>query len=108
MRINLSSDDLAQIAALGISADQVETQIENFRNGFPKTKLLAAATVENGGIVRLNDRDINRYCKSYEQLSKDKRLLKFVPASGAATRMFKDLYAFSSAYFGMDHKIPKE
>lgn len=108
MSITLSGDDLNQIAALGISAEQVNTQIENFRNGFPKTKLLAAATVDNGGIVRLDDEAISRYIKAYHTLAKEKKILKFVPASGAATRMFKDLYAFSAAYFGMDQRIPSD
>lgn len=108
MSIKLTGDDLVQIAALGISTDQVEQQIENFRKGFPKTKLLAAATVENGGIVRLDDSDISRYTQSYDRLSKDKKILKFVPASGAATRMFKDLYTFTASYFGVDANLANE
>jgi len=108
MGIKLNSDDLNQIAALGISTDQVERQIENFKKGFPKTKLISAATVENGGIVRLSDDDINHYTQAYRKLSKDKKILKFVPASGAATRMFKDLYAFTASYFGVDTNFANE
>lgn len=108
MSQTFTSDDLKQIAALGISIEAVERQMENFRNGFPKTQLVEAATVENGGIVRMEDNDINHYSKQYEKLSEGKTILKFVPASGAATRMFKDLYAFSSSYFGVDQNFANE
>ena len=103
-----SDGDLKQIAELGITPEMLEQQITNFRNGFPKTKLIAPATVDNGGIIRMSDDDINHYTQRYQQLSKDKKLLKFVPASGAATRMFKDLFAFSSTYFGVDYGFEKE
>lgn len=100
--------DLRQIASLGLTEDVVMRQIENFRKGFPKTQLIDAATVENGGILRLDDNEIDKYAKLYQKVSKGKKILKFVPASGAATRMFKDLYAFTSTYFGIDYTIEKE
>lgn len=100
--------DLQQIASMGLTPEAVQRQIDNFRNGFPKTQLIDAATVDNGGILRMSDNDIRRYATAYKNLSKGKRLLKFVPASGAATRMFKDLYAFSSTYFGVAQNFEKE
>ena len=103
-----SASDKEQMAALGLSEAAVAQQIENFRKGFPPTELVAAATVENGGILRMDDEAINRYATYYKQASKGKKLLKFVPASGAATRMFKDLYAFTATYFGVDYKIGNE
>ena len=108
MSHSFSGDDLKQIAALGISTDMVERQLENFRNGFPKIQLLEAATVDNGGIVRMTDDAIAHYADIYEKMSQGKRILKFVPASGAATRMFKDLYAFSSTYFGVDNNFAND
>ena len=108
MSPNFSDDDRKQMAALGLTEEAVTHQIDNFRQGFPKAQLIEAATVENGGILRLDDSDINRYADFYAEASRGKRLLKFVPASGAATRMFKDLYSFSSTYFGIDYKIEKE
>src|SRR5574344_2279237 len=108
MNITFNDGDLQQIAALGISTDLIERQIENFRNGFPKIKLIESATIANGGIIKTDDDDINRYISLYEQLSQDKQILKFVPASGAATRMFKDLYAFSATYFGLDNNFANE
>ena len=108
MNVPFTNDDLQQMAALGLSQEDVVRQIDNFRKGFPKTILVDAATVENGDILRLNDEEINRYATRYKQASRGKKILKFVPASGAATRMFKDLYTFSSTYFGIDYKIEKE
>ena len=108
MSIQLTNSDRQQIASLGLTEADVNRQIDNFRKGFPKTHLVSAATVDNGGILRLDDQAINRYTKSYKQVSKGKKILKFVPASGAATRMFKDLYSFTSTYFGIDYKIEKE
>ena len=108
MPVNFSASDLQQIASLGLTESDVNHQIDNFRQGFPKTHLVAAATVDNGGILRLDDKAINRYSKYYQQASSGKKILKFVPASGAATRMFKDLYSFTSTYFGIDYNIEKE
>ncbi|MBQ6069023.1 MAG: DUF4301 family protein [Bacteroidales bacterium] len=108
MPFQLTDGDRRQIGSLGLTEDDVNRQIDNFRKGFPKTHLVAAATVDNGGILRLDDQAINRYTKYYKQAARGKKILKFVPASGAATRMFKDLYSFTSTYFGIDYKIEKE
>lgn len=108
MSNTFTDGDWQQIAALGISAETVETQLENFRKGFPKTQLLEAATIENGGIQHMDDSLINHYAEYYDQHVGGKKILKFVPASGAATRMFKDLYAFSSTYFGVDNNFANE
>ena len=108
MNPKFSAEDLQQITRLGLTEEAVLHQIDNFRKGFPKTELVDAATVENGGILRLDDDAINHYVALYKQASKGKKLLKFVPASGAATRMFKDLYSFTATYFGIDYKIEKE
>lgn len=78
----------------GISEEMITEQIECFKNGFPYLKLHAAASVENGGIKRLSQQDEEKYVAEWEKLKKDKKVVKFVPASGAASRMFKDLFAF--------------
>ena len=101
-------EDLIQLQGLGLSVDRVQAQIDNFKQGFPKTRLDTPATPDNGGIRVLNDKEIARYEKQYQSLGKGLRILKFVPASGAATRMFKDLYAFSSTYFGVANNFAKE
>lgn len=108
MKQAFSKEDLQQIASMGLTPEKVSDQIENFRNGFPKTHLCEPATVANGGIIHMSDKDISSYAAAYKKLSANKKILKFVPASGAATRMFKDLYAFSSTYFGVAYNIEKE
>lgn len=108
MIFNPTSDDLTQLAELGLSVEQVQAQIDHFKEGFPKTRLDAPATPDNGGIRVLDDKEIVRYEKLYRTLGKGQRLLKFVPASGAATRMFKSLYEFSANYFGVAGNFAKE
>ncbi len=108
MKEAFSEKDLQQIASMGLTPEAVNKQISNFRNGFPKTQLVAPATVENGGILRLTDKEISHFANVYNTEGAAKKKLKFVPASGAATRMFKDLYAFSSTYFGVAHNFEKE
>ncbi|MBP5172898.1 MAG: DUF4301 family protein [Bacteroidales bacterium] len=66
-------------------------QIERFKEGFPSLNIVAAATVGRG-IVRLDDKQLKEasdYCDTAEVAGK----CKFVPASGAASRMFKDVFA---------------
>ena len=85
--------DLQQIAAHGLTQEAVEVQIENFRRGFPYLKIVRAASPSDGVTVlsvEETDAAVARYEKEKEALS----VVKFVPASGAATRMFKELFAF--------------
>ena len=56
----------------------------------------------------LDDKAVARYTKQFQTLGCNKKILKFVPASGAATRMFKDLYAFTASYFGVADNFAKE
>jgi hypothetical protein len=90
-----SEKDLKQIAGLGISRETIERQINDFRNGYPFSRLHAAATKESG-IRTFNEKEINDLITNFERTAKDMRLVKFVPASGAATRMFKHLFEFAA------------
>ena len=102
-----SQEDSRQLTSLGLTVDRVQEQIDNFKKGFPKSHLDAAAT-PSSGIITLSEKEINRYERQYRTLSKGRKILKFVPASGAATRMFKDLYSFASTYFGVVGNFEKE
>ena len=106
--LQLTPDDLRQLASCGITPEQIERQLAHFRQGFPPCTLAEAATIENGGIIRMDDAEIARYLSCYQKHSKGKRLLKFVPASGAASRMFKDLYEFTAQYTGVAYNFEKE
>ncbi|MDR1543539.1 MAG: DUF4301 family protein [Prevotellaceae bacterium] len=90
-----SKKDLAQLSAKGISAQVAERQLEGFRNGFPFLKIEKAAEV-GSGITRFSYEEKERNIAVWEEyLTKNKgKILKFVPASGAASRMFKDLFEF--------------
>ncbi len=98
----LSQQDLKQLAQKGISEAQIEHQLGQFKTGFPFLKLEAAASIERG-IVAPNEDDRKKYVKAWEQYkAAGKRVVKFVPASGAASRMFKDMFAFVDA----DYDVP--
>ena len=108
MVFNPTEADLEQLRSLGLEPRVVQQQIDNFKQGFPRTHLDQAATPANGGIIVLDDSAIARYERIYRTATRNMRVMKFVPASGAATRMFKDLYSFSSTYFGVSGNFDKE
>jgi len=87
-----STKDKKQIETRGSELHTVLSQIENFKTGFPYLQIIDAATVGNG-IISLNENDLLKAEELYEEkISHGIRPLKFIPASGAASRMFKDLY----------------
>ncbi len=90
----LTNKDIEIIEKKGISFDNIQKQYENFLKGAKKLELYESATIHNGGIIKLNDKAIVGYKKIYEKSQNKTSILKFVPASGAATRMFKELFAF--------------
>jgi len=91
----LTQNDLKQLQAKSISLQIVENQLNGFKNGFPFLKIKNAAAVGNG-ILRCTDEEKARYIAIWENfLTKEQgRVVKFVPASGAASRMFKELFEF--------------
>lgn len=95
----LSQQDLKQIAAKGMNEKQIESQLNEFKTGFPFLKLEAAASVERG-IVVTDEASRAVYKKAWEDYkAAGKKVTKFVPASGAASRMFKDMFAFVDAAY---------
>ncbi len=73
-------------------AQTIEYQINRFIKGFPKVKLNRPAKV-NDGIIRCSAEEVKVRIRRFEQMEQSLDVLKFVPASGAATRMFKDLFS---------------
>lgn len=93
----LSQQDLQQIAAKGISEDKLASQLQQFQTGFPLLRLEAAAAVGKG-IAAPSEEQRAAYVKAWEDYkATGKRVVKFVPASGAASRMFKNMFAFLTA-----------
>lgn len=88
-----TNNDIKQIEARGLSVADVERQIENFRNGFPSLPVVRAAA-GGDGVKQLSDEEVKAAESHYDNLAKSLRTIKFVPASGAATRMFKELFEY--------------
>ncbi len=83
---------LADIIDEGTSASALAKQVERFKNGFPSTRLERACTL-NDGIYRIQADDKDELLGCFEEAANEGRFSRFVPASGAATRMFKHLLA---------------
>lgn len=98
----LKEKDLDQLRAKGISVTQIESQLDSFANGFPYLEIEAAASIEKG-VMRISEKSVAEYVAAWAHyLEGAHEILKFVPASGAASRMFKDLFEFVEA----DYEVP--
>lgn len=93
----LNEKDLQQLETKGITASMIDEQINRFEKGFPHLRIHSVATVGKG-IMRLGEKDINHYIKLWRQSQQEGVTIeKFVPASGAASRMFKNMFAFTTS-----------
>jgi len=88
----LSREDLAQLEAEGIPPEEARRQIRLFEHPPPHIRLDRACTVGDG-IRRLSDADIEASTPRFDEACEKGRVAKFVPASGAASRMFQSLLA---------------
>lgn len=86
-------EDLQQIRQHGLLPESVERQLDNFRKGFPYLKIIRSAQVGDG-ILSIDNQQADMLRAEYREAQRRLKIEKFVPASGAATRMFKDLFAF--------------
>jgi hypothetical protein len=89
----LSNEQKQKIEAQGMQLGIVEEQIKNFKEGFPFLDIDFAAKIGEG-ILELDDKALQKAINDYTAKAKDKIIVKFVPASGAASRMFKNLFGF--------------
>ncbi|MDE7396680.1 MAG: DUF4301 family protein [Muribaculum sp.] len=90
----MNSQDTKTLQSKGITEQMLQNQLNRFETGFPYLRIFDSARVGNG-IFRLDDGERqaaierwNRYCNDGGEV------FKFVPASGAASRMFKALFSF--------------
>ncbi|MEZ5082700.1 MAG: DUF4301 family protein [Bacteroidales bacterium] len=88
-----TKNDIKQFESKGIPLWLIEQQIENFNQGFPFAELVKPA-IPGDGIKQFNEREIDGLISFYDEHIKHKTVLKFVPASGAASRMFKNLFNY--------------
>ncbi len=91
--IEFSEKDVNQLNGKGITKKKLEDQIRTFLEGIPYVYLEAPAVVGNG-ILKLSRKQERAFIERFENSMDKRSLLKFVPASGAASRMFKSLFSF--------------
>ncbi len=90
-----SNKDTEQIKARGSTLKEIENQITHFRKGFPFLKVLRPATISDG-IIRLDQESVSdAVIKFTQKVREGMKPAKFVPASGAASRMFQSLFSFA-------------
>ncbi|MEM9897310.1 MAG: DUF4301 family protein [Bacteroidota bacterium] len=87
-----TENDLLQIQERGSELETVKQQITKFEQGFPFMDIVRAATIGDG-IIKLEDDALQKLVNSYDERLAQLKVVKFVPASGAASRMFKALFA---------------
>ena len=96
-----SKEDILQIEQKGMSLAQIEAQLACFRNGFQFLKLKRAAAVGEG-IVRPTEDEAEAYIQDWNDYKEEGHAItKFVPASGAASRMFKNMFEFLNAEYAV-------
>ena len=100
--MGFSSQDFLQIYEHGIPLEKIQTQLSILKKGIPKSNLISPATISNG-ILNLSEADFEIKAALFDENKAALKLKKFVPASGAASRMFKFLTAFLN-----DFNIEKE
>lgn len=96
----LTLQDKEFLASKGITEEQVAAQLKDLERGFPFLKLAGAAEAGKG-IVVCDDAAVNGYLDTWKEYKKSNsgKIFKFVPASGAASRMFKNLFEFVDAEY---------
>ena len=95
----ITTQDKELLAKKGITEAQIAEQLACLQTGFPFLKLDAAASIEKG-ILAPDAEEQKAYLAAWDAYKNtDKTIVKFVPASGAASRMFKNLFEFLSAEY---------
>lgn len=93
MDLFFTDDDMRRIEAEGLDREKVLAQLEYFKKGAPFAKLIRPCTIGDG-ITVIPENEIEELISAYNESAKKGRVLKFVPASGAASRMFRDWYRY--------------
>lgn len=94
MNMTFSEKEIQDIENRGLTLADIQNQIQQFKEGFPFLDIKSIAAAHKG-INQIDSLSSKKYVSDWEQyLSSGKTVIKFVPASGAASRMFKDLFEF--------------
>ncbi len=97
----LSDKDMNLNRDNGISQKQIEQQINQFKQGFPALNIIKPA-VNRDGIKQLGEKKLIEYIKVYDKSPRRLKKTKFVPASGAASRMFQKMHEVLTNYKGTE------
>jgi len=91
--MEFTKNDIDYITNHGLTIEEVNRQIEILKSGMKFVELLRPATIDDGIIELTVDKKLY-YKNKFEKDQYFYTITKFVPASGAATRMFKALYQY--------------
>ncbi|MDR6299536.1 DUF4301 family protein [Mesonia maritima] len=91
--MNFTEKDQKQINEENLTTTQLLNQLETFKSGIPPINLIISATLKNG-IISITEEEKEKFISYFDSEKKELKLVKFVPASGAATRMFKKVFNF--------------
>ena len=83
----LTEEIITQLKEKGVSKEAALSQIETFKQGIPYTEIVRPCTIGDG--IENIGSDLDKYVGIYESEAIFRKIVKFVPASGAASRMFK-------------------
>ena len=95
--MKFTKKDIEQIKDYGLTEKVVNQQISQFNDGIYYSNIHSAATVGDG-IFEISYLEVDNYVKFFETKRDEISVIKFIPASGAATRMFKFLFDFLKEY----------
>ena len=97
----ITPEDKVLLEKKGISEAQIAEQLACFKKGFPFLQLDGAASIEKGILVP-TEAELNEYLNAWDAYKgNEKSIVKFVPASGAASRMFKNMFEFLGAEYDL-------
>ena len=92
-----TKEDIKDFKRRDVKKEEIDRQLENFKKGFAFVELSEPATLNNG--IRIVPPEEEAYLIDlYEIGSRNADVVKMVPASGSATRMFKNLFRFIETY----------
>jgi nicotinamide riboside kinase len=91
--MGFSSLDFVQIYKHGIPLENIQNQLNSYKNGISKAVLVKPAKISDG-ILKLSETDFQQKADFFDANKTNLKLIKFVPASGAASRMFQFLNEF--------------
>jgi nicotinamide riboside kinase len=96
-KLGFSSHDFLQILDSKVPISEIEKQLSIYQNGIPKANLNRPAVIGDG-ILKFTEEEFQSYSLLFDSKKDNFKLKKFIPASGAASRMFKFLNEFLNEF----------